>query len=95
MPLLNGQCIGNELMVQALEDCVLIVLFLIFDQAYTVVGVELAGIELIEGQPVIHPVTQTLEQGAGCSAYSTPPSCGSSSRRTLLPDAAGYCSAEW
>ena len=23
MPLLNGQCIGNELMVQALEDCVL------------------------------------------------------------------------
>ena len=52
-------------MVQALEDCVLIVLFLIFDQAHTVVGVELAGIELIEGQPVIHPVTQTLEQGAG------------------------------
>ena len=65
MPLLNGQCIGNELMVQALEDCVLIVLFLIFDQAHTVVGVELAGIELIEGQPVIHPITQTLEQGAG------------------------------
>lgn len=49
VPLLNGQCIGNELMVQALEDCVLIVLFLIFDQAHTVVGVELAGIELIEG----------------------------------------------
>ena len=35
------------------------------DRAHTVVGVELAGIELIEGQPVIHPVTQTLEQGAG------------------------------
>ena len=65
VPLLDGQRIGNELMVQALKDRVLIVLFLIFDQAHTVVGVELAGIELIEGQPVIHPVAQTLEQGAG------------------------------
>lgn len=49
MSLLNGQCIGNELMVQALEDCVLIVLFLIFDQAYTVVGLNLPALNSLKG----------------------------------------------
>ena len=62
VPLLNGQCIGNELMVQALEDCVLIVLFLIFDQAHTVGRVELAALNSLKGGQSIHPVTQTLDR---------------------------------
>ncbi|SSI81200.1 Uncharacterised protein [Klebsiella pneumoniae] len=44
----DRQRVGNELVVQALENCRLVILFLILNQAHTVIGVKLPGINLIE-----------------------------------------------
>src|SRR5699024_8959311 len=62
---LDGEGVGNELIVQALENGVVVVLFLILHQADAVVGVELTRVDLVEGEPVVHSIPQPLKEGAG------------------------------
>ncbi len=62
MPGLHSQRIGNKLIVQALENGVAVILFLVLHQADAVIGVKFSRIELIEGQPVIHQISQLFKQ---------------------------------
>ena len=79
---LDGQGIGDKLVMETLENGVVIVRLFILNQADSVVGIEASRIKFIEWQPVINKVPQPLKQGGGCLLYTSSTSTQSGDTKT-------------
>ena len=58
----DGQGIGNKLMMRALEDRLVVVLFLVLNQATAIPRIKAGAVDLVKREPKVHKVTQAFEK---------------------------------
>ena len=76
----TAQGVGQQLVVGALENSLVIVGFLVLDQTAAVPGIETGAVDLVEGEPRNPPDFQPLIEGFCSSGGKSRSSGGFSSR---------------